>query len=136
MNTVEKAKQIAEEIHRSQTRRDGEPYITHPEWVAAQFKHDDFKAVAWLHDTIEDGGLHALWLMLKHNIPWRIIESVILISRLSNEPWMQYIKRLRRDEYARRVKLMDLVHNVTDAPGEQARARYRDAMAYLLERGE
>jgi (p)ppGpp synthase/HD superfamily hydrolase len=134
MESVEKAKTIAYEIHKGQTRRDGSPYIQHPEWVAAQINHVDMKAVAWLHDTVEDGGMRAIALMMKKDIPWRIIQAVLLLSRIDNEGWMTYIKRLAGDEYARHVKILDLVHNVTDNPSAAARGRYRDALAYLTKR--
>jgi len=55
---VEKAFAVAEAAHRTQTRRSGEPYITHPLAVATICAgwHLDAQALsaALLHDTVED----------------------------------------------------------------------------------
>jgi len=54
MSTLGKAIEIAYEAHEGQTRWSGEPYITHPEAVAAAVITEDEKIVAWLHDVVED----------------------------------------------------------------------------------
>ena len=47
--------EIATSAHEGQTRRDGvTPYIEHPKAVARRVHTDDEKAVAFLHDIIED----------------------------------------------------------------------------------
>ena len=49
------AREIAIEAHGSTINpKTGEVYINHPEHVAAQVKGDEAKAVAWLHDVVED----------------------------------------------------------------------------------
>lgn len=48
--------------HGAQPRRDGTPYIAHPERVAGHVRRvtgyskniDDIESAAWLHDTLED----------------------------------------------------------------------------------
>lgn len=56
-----RAREFATKKHSGQTRRDGTPYIRHPERVAGyveQFKKshkiNHLKAAAYLHDTLED----------------------------------------------------------------------------------
>ena len=55
-----RAYNVAEECHRGQKRRSGEPYITHPVAVAtilAELGMDEDTLVgALLHDTVEDTG--------------------------------------------------------------------------------
>ena len=48
------ARAIAEKAHADQVDKAGEPYIGHPAHVAASVEGDKAKAVAWLHDVVED----------------------------------------------------------------------------------
>ena len=54
------AYELAQEAHKNQSRKSGEPYITHPVEVAciiAKFGGDeDMVCAALLHDILEDGG--------------------------------------------------------------------------------
>ena len=58
---ITRAYRQAVESHRGQTRKSGEPYVTHPVAVAricAEFGLDDVTiAAALLHDAVEDTGL-------------------------------------------------------------------------------
>ena len=56
MNTSQiiKAHEIAKMAHFGQVDRAGIEYIKHPETVASFVKTDEEKAVAYLHDVIED----------------------------------------------------------------------------------
>ena len=60
MPTLERAFAVAEEHHRGQRRKSGEPFITHPLAVAtilADLGLDTTTlAAALLHDTVEDTG--------------------------------------------------------------------------------
>ena len=67
---VMRAGHLAEEAHRGQVRRSGEPYVTHPLAVAvivAQLGLDARSAAAAiLHDAVEDTGIE----------PGRIVEEL------------------------------------------------------------
>lgn len=60
LNLVETAQRIATEAHAGQMRKyTGQPYITHPQRVAARISRlpsgiHDWIAAAWLHDVFED----------------------------------------------------------------------------------
>src|SRR5262245_4228545 len=58
---LRRAYELAERMHRGQTRESGEPFITHPIAVAtilAEFGMDPIAlAAALLHDTVEDTAL-------------------------------------------------------------------------------
>ncbi len=62
MNTSQiiKAREIAKMAHFGQVDRAGIEYIKHPETVASFVKTDEEKAVAYLHDVIEDTALTLL----------------------------------------------------------------------------
>ena len=50
----ELAQSIAAAAHKGQVDKAGKPYIMHPAHVAASVQGDAAKAVAWLHDVVED----------------------------------------------------------------------------------
>ena len=49
-----KAEALARAAHATQVDLSGEPYTNHLARVAARVTSDDEKAVAWLHDILED----------------------------------------------------------------------------------
>ncbi len=51
---LEKALQIATDVHIYQVDKAGMPYILHPIRVASKCKTNEEQMVALLHDTIED----------------------------------------------------------------------------------
>src|SRR5690554_6047925 len=61
LNLVEKAFYFAQEKHKGQFRKSGEPYISHPVNVMAILEKLDFSsdvlAAALLHDVVEDCGV-------------------------------------------------------------------------------
>ena len=55
----EKAVMIAQEAHKGQLDKGGNPYIEHPLYVASQVETPELKMIAVLHDTLEDSNLTA-----------------------------------------------------------------------------
>ena len=110
MNLVEKALQIALDAHRGQVDKAGMPYIMHPIAVAIQQKTTDAFAVALLHDVMEDSPYTAEDLK-NEGIPQNIIEALLLLTHDKNEPYMEYIGRIKSNKLAKSVKLADLRHN-------------------------
>lgn len=54
MNIVDKALEIATKYHKGQKDLAGIDYIEHPKKVASFLNSDEEKAVAYLHDVLED----------------------------------------------------------------------------------
>lgn len=110
MNIAQMAQSIATIAHEDQTDKNGAPYITHPAAVASFVTTDDEKAVAWLHDVIEDTPVTASDL-LEMGFPQRIVDAVVLLTRTKEVSSEDYYIAIRKNPLARTVKLADIKHN-------------------------
>lgn len=105
-----KAHNIAKMAHFGQVDRAGVDYIKHPEAVASFVKTDEEKAVAYLHDVIEDTSLTLLDLK-KEGFSKNIIEAVDILTKKKGQDYQSYLNLVKTNELARVVKLADLRHN-------------------------
>lgn len=112
MNTSQiiKAHEIAKMAHFGQVDRAGIEYIKHPETVASFVKTDEEKAVAYLHDVIEDTSLTLLDLEM-FGFSKNIIEAVDILTKKKGQDHQSYLNLVKTNELARVVKLADLRHN-------------------------
>jgi (p)ppGpp synthase/HD superfamily hydrolase len=127
------ASSIARKAHDGQFRRDGiTPYITHPESVAKSLEgeHPDVIAAAWLHDVLEDTQTSVVHLK-NAGIPWQVIDAVELLTRDEGQPYEDYLHWISQDEIARKVKIADIRHNLSDAPTEKQKVKYAKALLIL-----
>lgn len=109
MEALRLAELIATGAHYGQVDKGGNPYIEHPKTVASLVMLEDEKIVAWLHDVVEDTNITLADLM-----PFFepiIIAAVASITRGKDEPRDEYLKRVKADPIATRVKIADLRHN-------------------------
>ena len=123
---------IAECAHLGQTRKDGQPYITHPRAVANFFptygvESKKLRLIALLHDVIEDSPLTGQDLF-KLGVPPDVVKTVEILSRIPNEPYRNYISRVIHDKKARAVKEADLQHNLSDLERGSMRDKYELAL--------
>jgi len=139
MQMLAKARTVATTAHEGQTRRDGKtPYITHPYAVAELVEGDDAKAVAMLHDVVEDTSVTLA--ELEKEFPERITKAVDAMSHRDGEGYCKYVLRLRHNDLARQVKIADITHNMSTLEDNKKtitrirRERYNLAMHVL--RGE
>ena len=124
------ARQIATEAHKNQFRHDNvTPYITHCEAVASIFKDDEYKAVALLHDVLEDTNVSCNDI-LKLGISNKILANVLILTKPNNITYLEYIEQLKSYPIARAVKLQDIAHNYPTSK-ESARERYDKALKIL-----
>lgn len=127
------ASSIARKAHDGQFRRDGiTPYITHPEAVAKSLEgeHPYVIAAAWLHDVLEDTQTSVVHLK-NAGIPWQVIDAVELLTRDDGQPYEDYLHWIAQDEIARKVKIADIRHNLSDAPTKKQIAKYGKALLIL-----
>ncbi|WP_052155196.1 bifunctional (p)ppGpp synthetase/guanosine-3',5'-bis(diphosphate) 3'-pyrophosphohydrolase [Thermus sp. 2.9] len=125
---VREAYLFAEEAHRGQVRKSGEPYITHPVAVAeilASLRMDaDTVAAGLLHDTLEDCGVAAEELERRFGpAVRRIVEGETKVSKLYKlanlegeekraEDLRQMFIAMAEDVRIIIVKLADRLHNL------------------------
>lgn len=103
---------IACEAHAGQVDKAGEPYIFHVMRVAMAVEGEEAKAVALLHDVVEDTEVThpVLWA---YGFSEEICSAVIAITRYKDqETYAEYIERVALNPLARVVKLADLADNL------------------------
>ena len=130
---VKKARDFASKKHEGQTRRDGRPYIVHPDKVASLLDDDLLKAIGLLHDTIED--TDATYEELEKEFGPSIAILVNILTHKENENYEQYIKRIKdkSDDFPLliKIKIADIVANLSDSPTEKQIKKYTMALTYL-----
>lgn len=101
-------------VHKDQLDKGGLPYAFHPFEVAEQMDDEPSVCVALLHDVIEDGNITPEYLR-DAGFSKEIVEAVKLLSHEKNKPYFSYIKEIKSNPLATKVKLADLKHNSNTA---------------------
>lgn len=128
---ADKAEKIARKAHAGQFRRDGKtPYIVHPQAVVSRVSSDEEKAVAWLHDVIEDTGLSSSDLAEAH-IPKQVIDAVKLLTKNDGVPYETYLEKVKTNPLARSVKIADMLSNLADQPSKKQIVKYAQGLLAL-----
>jgi len=104
-----KAMKIAYEAHSGQVDYNNVPYIFHPYHLAEQMDDEISCTVALLHDVVEDTNLTIE--DLEQEFPRAVTEIVKLLTHDINVDYYDYIKRIKTNPIATKVKLEDLKHN-------------------------
>ena len=109
---VKKASLICYEAHKNDKDKAGYPYFMHPFTLAVQFDDEATVCVALLHDVIEDhGDKYSFEYLEKEGFYEEIIAALKLLTHDPAVPYIDYVKVIKTNEIARRVKLADLKHN-------------------------
>ena len=133
-NCIALAEQIARKAHDKQFRRDGvTPYITHPEAVAKKLHNEDDNtiAAAWLHDVLEDTS-ETPDSLRDAGIPEEVITAVQKLTSKNGEPYEDYLEVLKANTIARKVKVADMLHNLSDEPTTKQILKYANGLVKLL----
>ena len=85
----ELAFQIAKKAHSKQVDKAGKDYILHPMKVASYMDTDTEKAVAYLHDVLEDTNVTED--ELRNMFPNEIVDGVITLTHRKDESYFEYI---------------------------------------------
>lgn len=109
---VKKAALISYQAHLKDVDKSGYPYFMHPMTLAVQFNDEITVCVALLHDVIEDhGDKYSLSYLEKEGFPKEVIDTLRLLTHQEGVEYLEYIKAIKNNDIARRVKLADLRHN-------------------------
>ena len=120
-----------------------EPYITHPLAVMEMMDTEEEKIVAVLHDIIEStsakleivfGGKNST--ITYNNIVYELSLTIALaihkLTHTNEEAYMDYIQKVATSKLATKVKIADIVHNLSETPSEHAKEKYLKALPILL----
>jgi len=142
MNTAEQsmvdlALSIARKAHEGQLDKAGVDYIEHPIYVASQVDTEEEKAVALLHDVIEDSPVSAEEL-LQAGLPETVVTAVQVLTKKKEQDYQTYLETVKKNPLARVVKLADLEHNsdlsrlssITEKDRERLK-KYKKAIDFL-----
>ena len=140
----------AQMAHVGQKRRSGEDYFMHPSEVrniVTRFYPSDrvSQLAALLHDTLEDApgstvespGEMEEFIRGSISDPAGADEVIRVVRALTHEKggdYLSYVVDLVGDQPALRVKLADMVHNLSSSPSPKQKAKYRSAIDALAQR--
>ena len=114
---------IAFNAHHRQYDKSGVPYIYHPIHLAEQMDTEAECIVALLHDVAEDTDI--TFEELEKQFSAEVIEALKLLTHDESVPYMDYIKKIKPNPIARKVKLADLRHNSDKTRLEKMTAKDR-----------
>lgn len=110
---VKKALSLAYRAHANQYDICGTPFIYHPLYVAMKVPdHDDsFVVVALLHDVLEKTEL-TVDDLIEAGFSSHIIDTIKLLTYNREEPYLEYIQRIKQNPLARTVAIHAIYHNL------------------------
>jgi len=149
---LDSAQALSQWAHQGQKRRSGEPYFLHPQEVANIVRkyYDDNETyfTAMLHDALEDGiplgnidDAESFFNMLLSELPHSSIQvidniynSVVDLTKPKKTNYLQYVTKLVSNPIAFRVKLADIMQNVSDLPSDRQLEKYVKTKIMLTEK--
>ena len=103
------AMKTAYNAHLGQIDYNDVPYIFHPYHLAEQMDDEISCTVALLHDVIEDTSL--TFSDLEQIFPKQVVEIVMLLTHDEKVDYFDYIRKIKTNAIATKVKLADIEHN-------------------------
>ena len=135
------AMKIAYRAHHGQLDKSGLPYIFHPIHLAESMDDEISCCVALLHDTVEDTVVTLE--ELRAIFPQEVTDAIALMTHDKDTDYFDYVRTIKENPVARKVKLADLAHNsdqsrcigtdLTEEKMARWRAKYETATKILTE---
>ena len=136
-----RAMDIAYHAHHGQVDKAGVPYIFHPLHLAESMEDEISCCAALLHDVVEDTNITLE--DLAQQFPAEVVDVVALLTHEEGVDYYDYVRRIKDNPIAKKVKLADLAHNSDTSrfagvpvPPERIgyfQRKYTKAKAILLE---
>lgn len=131
---AERARQVAVHAHCGQTRWNKDAYITHPIRVASKFQDPIVKAIAYLHDVVEDTKL-TLADLRRFGFCQEILDGIESVTKRNGEPYLDFVLRIKGNIKGRSVKIADIEDNLSDLTDRNKTIRDKYQLAlWILER--
>lgn len=135
---TKQALKISFQAHQYQLDKSGMPYVYHPFHLAEQMDDEYSTCVALLHDVVEDTNITLY--DLEKIFPKEITDAIDLMTHDDFIPYMDYVRTIKLNPLAAKVKLADLKHNsdltrldtIDEAAIERAK-KYKEAIKILSE---
>ena len=131
-----KAMIIAYNAHINQLDKAGVPYIYHPIHLAEQMDTEIECIVALLHDVVED--TNVTFEQLEKEFTSEAIEILKLLTHNKETQYMDYIKKIKQNSIAKKVKIADIKHNSDESRLDKItekdivrRKKYKEALEFL-----
>lgn len=129
-----KALRLAYAAHHGQTDNSGQPYIFHPYHLAEQMTDEISTCAALLHDVVEDTAVTIE--ELEQEFPKEVTEILRLLTHKKGTDYFEYVRTIKENPIAVKVKLADLAHNSDEtrfagceAPPMEKIAKWREKYA-------
>lgn len=104
-----KAMKIAYNAHLGQVDYNNVPYIFHPYHLAEQMDDEISCVAALLHDVVED--TQVTMAELEKEFPQEVIDVLTLLTHDDSVDYFDYVRKIKTNPIATKVKLADLNHN-------------------------
>lgn len=125
-----KAMRLAYKAHLGQVDGNNMPYIFHPYHLAEQMDDEITCTVALLHDVVED--TEVTIEELEQEFPLEVTDAIRLLTHGEGVDYFDYVREIKKNPIAKRVKLEDLKHNSDESRNadasftEERLARWRE----------
>lgn len=133
------AMKLCFETHKNQVDKTGLPYVFHPFHLAEQMDDEISTVCALLHDVVEDSDT-TFEDLLEMGFSGEIIEVLKLLTHAEEVPYMDYVREIKKNPTATKVKIADLKHNsdttrldVVDEWAIKRNEKYAEALRILTE---
>lgn len=125
---------LATSAHSGQKRRGGDDYILHPIRVANRVRDLGYmyECIGLLHDVIEDSNFTAKYLLEQGVEPY-FVNAVVLLTKTDDVSYENYLLNIKQNEYARQVKIADMLDNISDRPSVTQIRKYAKGLLILTD---
>jgi (p)ppGpp synthase/HD superfamily hydrolase len=110
--SLERAIQIAVEVHAGACDKSGAPYILHPLRVMLSLTTEAERISGVLHDVVEDSDW-TLEVLKREGFSTIVIDAIGSVKKSSKDPdYLSFVARAKQNPAGRGVKLVDLQDNL------------------------